>query len=84
MIDVKFRGKLRAEETSFFTNVELLNRRASKNVILPKSSSDQSKTLLRKVEQLNMSHGSLTIHSSTTSYFELLGWPVPPAVRSSS
>ncbi|KAG5384890.1 hypothetical protein IGI04_036360 [Brassica rapa subsp. trilocularis] len=39
-----FPSKLRAEETSFFTNVELLNRRASKNVMLPKHPSHQSKT----------------------------------------
>ncbi|WZY90611.1 hypothetical protein YC2023_047346 [Brassica napus] len=37
------RRKLRAEETSFFTNVELLNRRASKNVMLPKRPSHQFK-----------------------------------------
>ncbi|KAG5398397.1 hypothetical protein IGI04_020211, partial [Brassica rapa subsp. trilocularis] len=40
----EFRGKLRAEETSFFQNVELRNRRASKNVLLPRHLSDQFKT----------------------------------------
>ncbi|CAG7863428.1 unnamed protein product [Brassica rapa] len=39
-----FCGKLHAEETSFFQNVELLNRRASKNVMLRKRLSHQSKT----------------------------------------
>ncbi|WZZ71358.1 hypothetical protein YC2023_082728 [Brassica napus] len=39
-----FPRKLRDEETSVFKNVELLNRRASKIVMLPKLPSDQSKT----------------------------------------
>ncbi|WZZ15402.1 hypothetical protein YC2023_108491 [Brassica napus] len=44
--------KLRDEETSVFKNVELLNRRASKNVMLPKHPSDQSNTFLTMVQQL--------------------------------
>ncbi|KAG5381151.1 hypothetical protein IGI04_028993, partial [Brassica rapa subsp. trilocularis] len=44
--------KLRDEETSVFKNVELLNCRASKNVMLPKHPSDQSNTFLTMVQQL--------------------------------
>ena len=68
---MKFRGKLRAEETSFFQNAELLNRRASKNVMLPKRPSDQSKTSSYYGRPAYSTHSSLTINSSTTSFFEI-------------
>ncbi|WZZ15495.1 hypothetical protein YC2023_108584 [Brassica napus] len=69
--DTKFRGKLRAEETSFFTNVELLNRRASKNVMLPKRPSEQSKTSSNYGRATYSTHSSLGINSSTTSFFKI-------------
>ncbi|CAG7909600.1 unnamed protein product, partial [Brassica rapa] len=65
-----FHGKLHAEETSFFTNVELLNRRASKNVMLPKRPSHQSKTSSNYGRATYSTHSSLTITSSPTSYFK--------------
>ncbi|KAF3557624.1 hypothetical protein F2Q69_00014666 [Brassica cretica] len=65
-----FRGKLRAEETSFFQNIELLNRRASKNVLLPKHPSDQSKTSYNYGQATYSTHSSPTITSSPTSYFK--------------
>ncbi|WZZ37009.1 hypothetical protein YC2023_020410 [Brassica napus] len=47
--------------------LHLLKRRASKNVILPKRSSDQSITLSNHGRAAYSTHGSLTINSSTTS-----------------
>ena len=69
--DTKFSGKLRAEETSFFTNVELLHRRASKNVMLPKRPPEQSKKSSNYGRATYSTHSSLGINSSTTSFFEI-------------
>ncbi|KAF2533266.1 hypothetical protein F2Q70_00030177 [Brassica cretica] len=63
--------KLRDEETSVFKNVELLKRRASKNVMLPKRPSDQSKTSPNYVRAAYSTHSSLANNSSTTSFFEI-------------
>ncbi|KAF3497985.1 hypothetical protein DY000_02054930 [Brassica cretica] len=65
-----FRGKLHAEETSFFQSVELLNRRASKNVMLPKRPSNQSKTSSNYGRATYSTHSLLTINSSPISYFK--------------
>ncbi|KAF3573429.1 hypothetical protein F2Q69_00058885 [Brassica cretica] len=51
------------DETSFFQNVELLNRRASKNGLLPKHPSDQSKTSSNYGRATYSTHSSLTITS---------------------
>ena len=66
-----FPRKLRDEETSVFKNVELLNRRASKIVMLPKRPSDQSKTSSNYGRATYSTHSSPTITSSTTSFFEI-------------
>ncbi|WZZ03194.1 hypothetical protein YC2023_089115 [Brassica napus] len=69
-----FRGKLHAEETSFFQNVELLNRRASKSFMLRKHPSHQSKTSSNYGRATYSTHSSLTITSdrprSTDQYME--------------
>ncbi|KAF2572423.1 hypothetical protein F2Q70_00003162 [Brassica cretica] len=66
-----FCGLLRAEETLCFGNVVLLKRRASKIVLLPKRPSDQSKTSSNYGRETYSTHSSLTINSSTTSFFEI-------------
>ncbi|KAF2605727.1 hypothetical protein F2Q70_00024842 [Brassica cretica] len=66
-----FSRKLRDEETSVFKDVELLKRRASKNVMLPKRPSDQSETSSNYGRAAYSTHSSLTINSSTTSFFEI-------------
>ncbi|KAF3514525.1 hypothetical protein F2Q69_00006486 [Brassica cretica] len=52
-------------------NLELLKRRASKNVMLPKHPSDQSKTLSNHGRAAYSTHGSLTMTSLTTSFFNI-------------
>ncbi|KAF2595810.1 hypothetical protein F2Q68_00010717 [Brassica cretica] len=62
---MKFRGKLRAE--AIVLKLRASNRRASKNVMLPKRPSHQSKTLSNHGRADYSTHGSPTITSSTTS-----------------
>ena len=52
-------------------NLELLKRRASKNVMLPKHPSDQSMTLSNHGRAAYSTHGSLTMTSFTTSFFNI-------------
>ena len=49
----------------------LLKRRASKNVMLPKRPSDQSKTSSNYGRAAYSTHSLLTINSSTTSFFKI-------------
>ena len=56
---------------SVFKNVELPKRRASKNVMLPKYPSDKSKKSYNYGRAAYSTHSSLTINSSTTSFFEI-------------
>ena len=62
--------KRRSYKTPFLQNAELLNRRASKNVVLPKRPSHQSKTSFNFGRATYSTHSSLTITSSPTSYFK--------------
>nr|VDD62719.1 unnamed protein product [Brassica oleracea] len=66
-VKLHFRGKLRAEETSFFQNAELLNRRASKNVMLPKRPSEQSKTSSNYGRATYSTHMSFDVRSREVS-----------------
>ncbi|KAF3512818.1 hypothetical protein F2Q69_00007879 [Brassica cretica] len=52
---------------SFFPNVELLNRRASNNVVLRKRPSPQSRTSSNYGRATYSTHSLLTITSSPTS-----------------